>query len=194
MEATKFLIADVETAQSQLAENWRWITASGVLTAALGLASFTTPIFTTGVAYDVAVYSIAAIGIGGIINAFVAENGHKVKSGVSGLLYSALAYYMGTHPAQGLDILTLTIATVIATEGLYEAALAIRNKNIEGRDWHLTSGIISTLAGLGLSASLPAASLVAPGAALGMRLTSDGGRKVALGLAGKEIADKRTSS
>jgi len=85
----------------------------------------------------------------------------------------------------------LTIATVIAAEGLYETALAIRNSDIQGRGWHAVSGVISTFAGLFLSANIPAASLVAPGAALGVRLTSSGASKVAIGLTGKEIANGR---
>lgn len=97
---------------------------------------------------------------------------------------------MATHPAAGLDIITLTIATVITAEGFYEVAVAARNENIQGRGWHFVSGLISSSAGFALSANIPAASLVTPGAALGVRLTSNGASKVAIGLTGKDIADK----
>jgi uncharacterized membrane protein HdeD (DUF308 family) len=190
-KATQFLALNLEQTENQLAKNWKWITASGVVTLALGTGAFLSPVFSTGVAYDVTVASIAAIGVGGLANVFIAEKGHKLKSGLSGLGYSGLAYYMATHPAQGLDVITLTIATVILAEGLYETALAARNENLQGRGWHFTSGIISAIAGLWLSASIPAASLVAPGAALGTRLTSNGASKLAIGLTGKEIAKEK---
>lgn len=190
-EKTQFLYLDVNRARNELANNWGWIVGSGVLTMALGAAALLLPVFATGVAYDATVFTIGATGIVNLLSVFAAENGHKVKSGLSGLAYGGLAYYMGTHPGVGLDIITLTIATAIVSEGFYETALAIKNKNIQGRGWHFVSGIISTLAGFWLTASLPAASLVTPGAALGMRLTSNGASKVAIGLTGKEIADSR---
>ena len=186
-----FLVVDFKQAEEQLAKNWGWITTSGVLTMALGAAALLLPIFATGVAYDGTVLTIGAAGVVGLINAFARENGHRAKSAISGLLYLGLSYYMGTHPAQGLDIITLTMATVIASEGLFETVLAIKNENLKGRGWHAVSGIGSVLVGLGLSATLPASGLVAPGYALGARLTSNGATKVAVGLAGKEIADER---
>uniref|UniRef100_A0A7S3LGU4 Uncharacterized protein n=2 Tax=Amphora coffeiformis TaxID=265554 RepID=A0A7S3LGU4_9STRA len=191
VDEKNFLVVDAKKAREELARNWGWITGSGVLTMALGALALTVPIVATGVAYDGTVLTIGAAGFIGLVNTFFAEKGHRLKSGLSGLGYLALSYYMGTHPAQGLDIITLTIATVIAAEGLYETALAIRNSDIQGRSWHAVSGVISTLAGLFLSANIPAASLVTPGAALGVRLTSNGASKVAIGLTGKEIADKR---
>ena len=190
-DKTNFLVVDIEKARDQLAKNWGWIVGSGVLTMALGALALTVPIAATGVAYDGTVLTIGAAGFVGLINVLFAEKGHKLKSGISGLGYLALSYYMGTHPAQGLDIITLTIATVIAAEGFYETALAIRNKDIQGRGWHFVSGIVSSVAGFLLSANIPAASLVTPGAALGVRLTSSGASKVAIGLTGKEIADSR---
>jgi uncharacterized membrane protein HdeD (DUF308 family) len=195
-EATpeNFLIVDKEQVQAQLAKNWKGITASGVLTMALGVAAFGFPLFATGVAYDATVITIAASAIVGIASIFVRENGHKVKSGISGLGYGALAYYMATHPAQGLDFITLSIAAVIATEGLYELALAIRNQNLQARGWHALSGLVGTGAGLALTAAVPAASLVTPGAALGARLTSQGASKVAIGLTGKDIAQEKNKT
>ena len=193
-EATKFLVVDVDAVRNQLSENWGWIVTSGVLTMALGTAALLLPIFATGVAYDGLWVTMGATGVVGLINAVVRENGHRAKSAVSGILYLGLAYYLATHPQQGLDIVTLTIATVIASEGLYEAALAFRNKDLQGRGWHAVSGIASVIAGLALSVNLPAAGLVTPGYALGARLTGNGATKVAVGLAGKEIADEKKKS
>lgn len=158
---------------------------------ALGAAALLLPTFATGVAYDGTVLTIGASGVVGLVGALKRENGHKLKSAISGLVYLGLAYYLGTHPAQGLDIITLTIATTIAAEGLFETVLAAKNKNLQGRGWHAVSGIGSVIAGLALSATLPASGLVTPGYALGARLTSNGATKVAVGLAGKELADKR---
>ena len=192
-QATEFLSLNIEQVENEISKNWKWISASGVFTLVVGTGALLSPVFSTGVAYDVTIASIAALGIGGIANVLIAENGHKLKSGLSGLGYSGLAYFMATHPAQGLrdDVITLTIAAVILAEGLYETALAARNDNLQGRGWHFVSGIVSAAAGLWLSASIPAASLVAPGAALGTRLTTNGASKLAIGLAGKEIAEER---
>ena len=83
------------------------------------------------------------------------------------------------------------MASVLAAEGIYETALAVKNKNMEGRPWHFVSGIGSVAASAFLATTIPASSLVAPGVALGGRLTSNGATKLAVGLAGKELADKR---
>lgn len=190
-EATKFLVVDIDRARDNLAQNWGWITASGFLTMILGFSALYVPLFATGLAYDGTVLTIAVAGVVGLVSAFVRENGHKVKSALSGAGYMGLAYYMYTHPGTGLDIITLTIATVLAGEGIYETALAAKNKNIQGRPWHFVSGIGSVLASFFLAANVPAASLVTPGVALGARLTSNGATKMAVGLTGKELADQR---
>jgi uncharacterized membrane protein HdeD (DUF308 family) len=190
-EATKFLIVDTQNIQNELANNWGWIVASGIFTTFLGLLSFGAPIFATGVAYDTTVVAIAFTAVVNLVNAYKAENGQKLKYALSSPLYALLAYYMSTNPAEGLNIITLTIASVIAVEGFFETILAAKNENIQGRPWLFVSGIGSVAASVWLASTLPASSLFAPGAALGTRLTSSGSRKIATGLLGKEIADSR---
>lgn len=188
---SKFLVVDMNKAQSELAQNWGWITAAGVSSIILGTLALLLPTFATGVAYDGIVLTLGATGLVTMLSAFARENGHKAKSAVSGVLYMLSAYYMSTHPALGLDLITVAIATVIGAEGLFETVLAIKNKEMYGRGWHLVSGIGSTAASIWLAATIPVSSLFAPGAALGARLTSNGATKVAIGLAGKELADSR---
>lgn len=190
-EATKFLYVDVNAAKDELAKNWGWIAGTGFLTMVLGFASLYVPLAATGAAYTGTVFTIAGAGVASLVGALARENGHKVKSALSGLAYLGLAYYMNTHPGVGLDIITLSIATVLGAEGMFETALAAKNANLQGRAWHFASGIGSVLASLFLAANIPAASLVTPGVALGARLTSNGATKVAVGFAGKEIADER---
>eukprot|EP00539_Tryblionella_compressa_P006578 CAMPEP_0178758436 /NCGR_PEP_ID=MMETSP0744-20121128/14385_1 /TAXON_ID=913974 /ORGANISM="Nitzschia punctata, Strain CCMP561" /LENGTH=170 /DNA_ID=CAMNT_0020412801 /DNA_START=618 /DNA_END=1126 /DNA_ORIENTATION=+ len=81
-----FLYVDVKQSQDKLAQNWGWITTSGVLTMALGTGALLTPLFATGVAYDTTVIALGASGVIGVINAFARENGHKTKSALSGAL------------------------------------------------------------------------------------------------------------
>lgn len=190
-EATKFLYVDVRKAQDELAKNWGWIAGTGFLTMVLGFASLYLPFAATGAAYTGTIVTIAGAGIASLIGALARENGHKTKSALSGLAYLGLAYYLSGHPGVGLDIITLSIATVLGAEGMFETALAAKNANLQGRGWHLVSGVGSVLASLFLAANVPAASLVAPGVALGARLTSNGATKVAVGLAGKELADEK---
>ena len=157
----------------------------------LGALALLLPVFATGVAYNGIVFTIGLSGLVGVAGAFTRENGHRAMSALSGLFYVALAYYMFTHAALGLDIVTLAIAAVIGAEGLYETIFAVKNKEMKRRVWHLASGIGSTLVGLWHSTSIPASSLVTPGIALGARLTGNGATKVAVGLTGKELASNR---
>mmetsp|Transcript_30736 Transcript_30736/g.62288 ORF Transcript_30736/g.62288 Transcript_30736/m.62288 type:complete len:256 (-) Transcript_30736:72-839(-) len=190
-EITKFLVIDVNRARDELAANWGWITASGTVSLALGALALYMPLFATSVAYDGTIITIGANGFVGLASVFARENGNKLKSGFFGVAYMALAYYMSTHPGAGLDVMTLTIATLISAEGLYEASLAIKNKELQGRVWHGLSGVASVIAGLFITANIPVTSLVVPGIALGTRLTGDGATKVAIGLEGKKLADER---
>lgn len=187
----QFLAIDIEKAQDELAKNWGWIVGSGVFSMALGAAALLLPTFATGVAYDGTVLTTGAVGFAGLLSAFKVENGQKLKTALSGIGYVALAYYMSTNPGAGLNFLTLTIAAVIASEGLFETAVALKNKNLEGRGWHFVSGLGSVLASLWLTTTLPVSGLFAPGVALGTRLSGNGARKVAVGLAGKELASQR---
>lgn len=186
-----FLVVDNAYVENVLAENWGWVVASGAVSLLLGLAAFGFPIFSTSVAYDTTVLTIALTAVANLIYAIKVDDGQKLKHLISGPLYGFLAYYMYTHPAQGLDVITLTIAGVLSAEGLYEAAVAVKNDGIKSRPWLFVSGIGSILAALWLTFNIPVSSLFVPGAALGTRLTSSGAGKVALGLAGKGIADER---
>jgi uncharacterized membrane protein HdeD (DUF308 family) len=188
------LLVDVREAQSQLAKNWGWITTSGVLTLALGTAALLFPILASGLAYDITWAAMGASGVVGLINAFARENGHRAKSSFSGLLYCGLAYVMATNPGAGLDVITLSMAFAIGAEGIFETALAAKNKDLQGRGWHFVSGIGSVLASAWLATNIPASSLFAPGAALGARLTSNGATKIAVGLEGKKIADAQKNA
>lgn len=193
-ELPDFLYVDVEESKRQLAKNWGWITTSGVLTLALGIGALLAPIFATGVAYDVTVLTLGLSGIISIINAFVRENGHKTKSALSGTLSVGLAYLLGQNPTAGLDIITLSMAFYLAFEGIFETLLAAKNKDIQGRGWHFTSGVGSVLASLWLTTNIPVSSLFAPGAALGVRLISNGSTKVAIGLEGKKLGNEKTNN
>lgn len=124
-----------------------------------------------------------------MINAFARENGHRTKSALSGIVSLGLAYLLANNPCSGLDIITLFMATTIEAEGVFETALAAKNKDLQGRSWHFVSGIGSVPAGVWLAINIPVSSVFAPGAALGARLTSNGATKVAVGLKGKKLAD-----
>lgn len=190
-EITQFLAIDVEKARDELAKNWGWIVGSGALTMALGVTAFLVPLTATSVAYDATVITTGAVGVASLLSALKVENGQKLKQALSGVGYVALSYYMSAYPGAGLNIITLTIAAVIASEGLFETAIALKNKDLEARGWHFVSGVGSIFASLWLTTTLPVSGLFAPGAALGTRLSSNGARKIAVGLAGKELADQR---
>ncbi|KAG7340863.1 protein of unknown function DUF308 containing protein [Nitzschia inconspicua] len=188
------LLVDVRASQTQLAKNWGWITTSGVLTLALGSAALIFPILASGLAYEITYLSLGASGIISLVSAVALENGHRAKSAISGTLSFGLAYVLATNPGAGLDIITLSMAAAIGFEGIFETALAAKNKDLKGRGWHFVSGVGSTLAGVWLAATIPVSSAFAPGAALGARLTSNGACKIAVGLEGKKIADAQASA
>jgi len=167
--------------------------SGGAFSIACGVAMLSLPMLASEVAFTASTFTIAAAGMANLINAFSSEQGQKLKSGISGALFLGLSYYMLTHPAAGLDIVTWTIASTIAVEGIYETALAVKNENLQSRGWHLLSGVGSTVAGTWLGLNAPVTSLVLPGIALGARLTSNGASKVAIGLEGKKLADKRNT-
>lgn len=190
--STQFLAIDTEAIRNAIAKDWGWITASGAFSMILGVLAFALPLVATDVAYTSTTLTVGAAGLASLINVFFAQSGqHKFKSGLSGVGYLGLAYYMSLNPAAGLEAITLAIASAIALEGLYETVLAVRNKNIEGRGLHFVSGLGSLAVATGLGATFPASSLFLPGAALGARLTSSGATKVSVGLAGKKIADDK---
>jgi len=185
------LVIDASQMRNELAKNWGWIVASGALNMVFGVLALALPIFATEVAYTGTTITIGASGVVGLLNIFFAQTAnHKVKSGISGALFVALALYMNANPAAGLDIITLSVASAIALEGLYETVLALKNEDIQARGLHFVSGVGSVLAAAWLGFNIPATSLFFPGVALGARLTSNGATKVAVGLEGKKLAAK----
>jgi len=185
-----FFCVDPSAIETALADNWGWITASGVLTTLLGAAALALPITATDIAYTWLTIAVGGIGFVGLGNIFFAPTGWlKLQSGLSGVLYLGLSYYMANFPLAGLAVIGLTVASNIALEGFYETALAIKYKDIAGRGRLLASGILSVVAAGFLTASLPVSSLILPGAVLGARWISNGFCKIALGLDGKALAN-----
>lgn len=182
---------DVEQSEIVLAKNWPAIATTGFVTMALGIAALYQPIVATGVAYLQILITIGAFGLLNFMSAFVRENGHKTTSALSGAGYMGLAWYMYTQPEAGLDVITVTIASVMAAEGLYETILASRNEKLAGRPWHFLSGIASIAAGIFVASKIPASSLLVPGVALAVRLLTAGATKVAVGFVGKALADDK---
>jgi uncharacterized membrane protein HdeD (DUF308 family) len=116
--------------------------------------------------------AIAFTAVGNLVNAFKVENGQKLKHALSSPFHGLVAHGVSTHPAEGLNIVALTIASITAVEGFFETAVAAKNWNIQGRSWLFVSGIGSVVASVWLASS----------AALGTRLTSGGSQKIATGL------------
>lgn len=129
---------------------WKWMLAWGVLTLILGVVVLVWPgksILAAAVLFGI--YLIAS-GIAQVASAFALGLPGGVLLFISGALSIVLGVFAFRHFYQGWPIVLLAIWIGVGFifQGVAESALAISNRELPERGWHIFFGVVSILAGM----------------------------------------------
>ena len=129
---------------------WKSMLAWGVLTLILGVVVLVWPgksILAAAVLFGI--YLIAS-GIAQIVSAFALGLSGGVLLFISGALSIVLGVFAFRHFYEGWPIVLLAIWIGVGFifQGVAESALAIGNRELPERGWHIFLGVVSILAGM----------------------------------------------
>jgi uncharacterized membrane protein HdeD (DUF308 family) len=178
--------ATIAEARRQIADNWRWFLALGILLIIAGLAAIAFPLLST-VATKIAlgwIFLIAGVLI--VVHAFSIRQWQGfLLSLVIGALYLVAGGWLAFTPFAGVVALTILLAALFLGEGVLEVIMSLRVRPHEGWGWLLLSGLVAIAVGVLIAAELPSSAAWAIGLLTGINLLSSGVSFVALALAGR---------
>ena len=184
--------ADIEAtiagARRQIADNWGWFLALGVLLIVAGVAAIAFPLLST-IATKIAlgwIFLIAGALI--VAHAFPIRQWQGVLlSLLIGALYLVAGAWLAFTPFAGVVALTILLAALFLAEGVLEVIMAVRVRPHEGWSWLLLSGFVAIAVGVLIAVELPSSAAWAIGLLTGINLLSSGVSFAALALAGRRL-------
>jgi uncharacterized membrane protein HdeD (DUF308 family) len=178
--------AAVAEARRQIADNWGWFLALGLLLIVAGVAAIAFPLLST-VATKIAlgwIFLIAGALI--VVHAFSIRQWQGFLLGLLiGVLYLVVGGWLAFTPFAGVVALTILLAALFLAEGVLEVIMAVRVRPHEGWGWLLLSGLVAIAVGVLIAAELPSSAAWAIGLLTGINLLSSGVSFLALALAGR---------
>jgi uncharacterized membrane protein HdeD (DUF308 family) len=180
------LDSTIAEARRQIADNWGWFLALGILLIIAGVAAITFPLLST-IATKIAlgwIFLIAGALI--VVHAFSIRQWQGfLLSLLIGVLYLVAGGWLAFTPFAGVVALTILLAALFLAEGVLEVIMGLRVRPHEGWGWLLLSGLIAIAVGVLIAAELPSSAAWAIGLLTGINLLSSGVSFAALALAGR---------
>ena len=129
----------------------------------------------------------------GVVHVIIAFHAHRAGSLIwrllVGLAYVFFGGYLIAHPALGVASLTLVLASLFVIEGIFDIALFLRMRSMQGSSWMLIDGIVTLLLGLMIYMQWPSSSAWAIGTLVGVSMIISGVSRLMLSLAVRKAAD-----
>lgn len=183
------LLIDATEAAREIAKNWGWILAAGIVSVLAGITAIAAPVLTTGIAVTFVAVALFVVGCFNIAGLFFAEKGLKGESFLIGVVQILMSAVMAFYPVATLLSLTILIAAVIMVDGVFRIALAVRNHDLPGWGWTLAGGLAAVAISAMVLSGMPTSSLWLIGVLLGVSLISVGAARIAVALEGRRLAN-----
>jgi uncharacterized membrane protein HdeD (DUF308 family) len=177
------IVGDLEAARREIADNWGWFVALGVLCIIVGILAIIFPL-ASSIAMKILIgWLLLITGIMHIVHCFQASNWRGfLWDLLLGVLFIVAGGWLVFFPIAGLIALTAFLAWVFILQGIFEIILAFQTRPIRGWGWILFSGIIAMAAGILIWLGLPSTATWALGLLAGINLITSGASYVALAM------------
>lgn len=183
------MLMDKALIEDDMAKNWGWLLASGVIDVALGVWAYATPVSSTLATELTYASALSFLGVLNVAGLFFSD--YKVRSLLLGITQLSLSYLLFNYPLSGAISITSFLAYSVMADGLYRILLAVQNEDLPQRGWTGLGGAVSLGWGLYVLNYLPLTSLTTLGSALGVFLVSTGATRISAGFAGRELANQK---
>ena len=131
--------------------------------------------------------------LAGVVHLAVAfhlrEAGRMIWRALVGLAYMGFGVYLITHPAIGVALLTLVLASLFLLEGIFDIALFFQVRPLQRSTWILLDGIVTLLLGLLIYLQWPSSSAWAIGTLVGVSMIISGVTRLMVSVAVRKATD-----
>jgi uncharacterized membrane protein HdeD (DUF308 family) len=180
--------AAIAEARRQIADNWGWFLALGIVLVIAGAVAILFPLLSTIAAKIMLGWIFLVSGVLLVIHAFSIKQWRGFLWGLLvGALYVVAGAWLAFLPFTGIITLTILLAALFLAEGVLEVAMALRVRPHEGWFWLLLSGLVAIAVGVLIAYELPSSAAWAIGLLAGVNLLSTGLSFVLLALAGRRV-------
>ncbi len=180
--------AAVAEARRQIADNWGWFLALGIVLVIAGAVAILFPLLSTIATKIMLGWIFLVSGVLIVIHAFSIKQWRGFLWGLLvGALYIVAGAWLALLPFTGIITLTILLAALFLAEGVLEVVMATRVRPHEGWVWLLLSGLVAIAVGVLIAYELPSSAAWAIGLLAGINLLSTGVSFIVLALAGRRI-------
>ncbi len=180
--------AAVAEARRQIADNWGWFLALGIVLVIAGAVAILFPLLSTIATKIMLGWIFLVSGVLIVIHAFSIKQWRGFLWGLLvGALYIVAGAWLAFLPFTGIITLTILLAALFLAEGVLEVVMAVRVRPHEGWVWLLLSGLVAIAVGVLIAYELPSSAAWAIGLLAGINLLSTGVSFIVLALAGRRI-------
>ncbi|CFX01891.1 Hded protein [Candidatus Filomicrobium marinum] len=176
--------------RSDVAANWGWYLALGIISLIAGILAIAFPLIASIAVKILIGWLLILIGISQILQAFQTQ---RWRGAIVDFLLGALLFAAGCVlaflPLTGLITLTLFLAIVFIVQGIFQIAISLQLRPIDGWGWLMFGGIIALGVGVLLALELPSSASWALGLLAGVNMIASGISYIALALTAKRLAD-----
>ena len=180
--------ADAELAANDIAKNWKWILAAGILNLIAGIIALLAPTMAT--VFVLVLISVTLLFAGGanMTGLWFAEQGMKTQSFLLGIVQCILGLLLWFYPFPSLVTITIMIAITFMLDGLFRCILALNNRSNPTLGWTLINGVCAVAFSLIILAAMPVSSLYTLSILVGANLMSLGMCRIAIAMVGRKAA------
>lgn len=190
-EGTYFLLAyatiDKGEAENELAKNWGWILACGVLNLVVGILAVLCPVVMTEMVIVWLGIFLVVVGVFHASGYFFADYGFKWQSLALGCIQVLLGVFMFINPWNSLVALTTIIAVAFMCDGVFRIFVACRNQDIPGWGFYMVNGVCSVLLSA-LVLAYPGSPYFVLGILVGVNMIVLGIARISAGMMGRKLA------
>lgn len=183
-----FGFADLKEVVHDVAKDWGWVLAAGIISVVGGTAALLAPVLATGIVGTLIAATLLVVGCFNLGGTFFAQKGMRLEAFLTGVVQVLLAAVMAFYPFASLMSLTILIAGFMLAEGIVRIVLAYQAREMPGWGWVMAGGIAAVAASVIVIGSLPLATFWVIGILVGVNLISGGAARIAIAMAARKVA------
>lgn len=182
------MAVDAAAFDLELARNWGWILAAGMINLVGGICALFSPTAATVVVLAFVSGGLIVIGFINILGVCYVEQCYRFPTFVSGAIQLTVGILMATHSITSLMVLTSIVAALFMMEGTFRIIFSLKNRDLSGWGTSLASGICALLFSIIIWSALPRSSECTLGVLLGVNWVIYGSLRIALAMYGRSTA------
>ena len=179
---------NVNVVTVDIAKNWGWILAVGIINMMAGIFALISPTAATGVIVMLSAVTLLFAGGATMTGLCFAEDGMKAHSFILGAAKAILGLLLWFYPFGSLMTITILIAVLFMLNGVFLCSVALSNRGSPTWGWTFINGVSAVVLSIIVISAFPMSSLYTVGILVGVNLVSIGMARIAIAMKGHRAA------